>query len=174
MHHALHVIEILLGLERVVDAVIASFVKFFVAQVGIVAEMRAPGRFDQSMRHQSAGRDNGIHDAAIDQLGDDQALLGTVMAPASVITMKASLSRAMASSTSAASPSWRPVNAVLDIARTRSSIGVNLLEIERLERNQAVRYRIVQLALDSRAFVVLAFMMTMLCDTFMLQGKPPE
>src|SRR3989475_6443243 len=46
----------------------------------------------------------------------------TVIAPAKVMTTKQSLSRAMASSTSAASPSWRPVKAVFDIARTKSSI----------------------------------------------------
>src|SRR5438270_423306 len=45
--------------------------------------------------------------------------LATVMAPASVITTKQSLSRAIASSTSAASPSWRPVKAVSAMAREK-------------------------------------------------------
>ena len=46
--------------------------------------------------------------------------LATVMAPDKVITTKHSVSRAMASSTSAASPTWRPVNAVFPMASTRS------------------------------------------------------
>ena len=44
----------------------------------------------------------------------------TVMAPDRVITTKHSVSRAMASRTSAASPTWRPVNAVFPMACTRS------------------------------------------------------
>jgi hypothetical protein len=75
-HHALHVVEVLLGLERVIDAVVSCLVEFLVAELGIVAKMRAAGRFDQAMGHQRASRNDGIHDTAIDQLGYDQTLLG--------------------------------------------------------------------------------------------------
>ncbi len=46
--------------------------------------------------------------------------LATVMAPASVMTTKHFWSRAMASSTSTASPSWRPVKAVSAMPRTKA------------------------------------------------------
>ena len=42
---------------------------------------------------------------------------------------------------------------------------MNLGEIQRLQRNQPVGYRIVQLAVDARALV----MMTVLCGSFVLQ-----
>ena len=47
---------------------------------------------------------------------------------------------------------------------------MNLAEIQRLERNQTVGHRIVQLAVDSRALLVIAIVMTaVLRDTFLLQ-----
>ena len=51
-----------------------------------------------------------------------------------------------------------------------------LLGIERLERNQPVRYRIMQLAVDTRAFFVFALMMAMLRDAFIFcfKEEPPE
>ena len=73
--------------------------------------------------------------------------LATVIAPARVITMNASSSRAIASSTSAASPSWRPVKAVLAIARTSPSMERDFAQIERLQRNQPVLNRIVQVTI---------------------------
>ena len=47
---ALHVVQILLRLQRVVDAVVSRLIKFFVAQLRIVPEMRAAGRFHRSTR----------------------------------------------------------------------------------------------------------------------------
>ncbi len=49
------------------------------------------------------------------------AIFATVIAPEKVATTRQSGSFAMAVSTSAASPSARPLNAVFDMARTRSS-----------------------------------------------------
>ena len=46
VHHAFDVVEVLLGLKRVVDAVVAGFVKFFVAEFRVVAEVGAAGGFD--------------------------------------------------------------------------------------------------------------------------------
>ena len=48
---------------------------------------------------------------------------------------------------------------------------LDLAEIERLQRDQTIGYRIVQLAVDARAFLVIAFeMMAMRRNTFLLQG----
>src|SRR5947209_6279193 len=58
--------------------------------------------------------------------------LATVMAPERVITTKQSLSLAIASSTSTASPSWRPVNAVSAMPRTSALI---VLVLERSSGN---------------------------------------
>ena len=75
-HNAFHVVEVLLGLERVVDAVVSRLVKFFIAQFRIMPEVGAPGSLDQAMRHQRTRRDDRVHDSPIDQLRDDQTLLG--------------------------------------------------------------------------------------------------
>jgi len=48
--------------------------------------------------------------------------------------------------------------------------GSSLGDIQRLQRNQPVGHRIVQLAVDSRAFRMTA----VLRDTFVLLGQPPE
>ena len=123
-HHALHIVQILFRFERVIDAVVSGFVEeFLVAELGIVPEMSAPSRFDQSMRHQRAGGNDGIHYATIDQLGNHQALLGhghraceghddaAVSRRAPWPPARRRLRRAR-----------RPVNAVFDMARTRSSM----------------------------------------------------
>src|SRR6266567_1548306 len=47
---------------------------------------------------------------------------------------------------------------------------MNLAEVERFQRNQTIGHRIVQLAVDTRAFcVIVVVMMAMLRDTFLLQ-----
>ncbi len=46
----------------------------------------------------------------------------------------------------------------------------NLAEVERLQRNQTIGHRIVQLAVDTRALLVIAIVMTtVLRATFLLQ-----
>ena len=47
---------------------------------------------------------------------------------------------------------------------------MDLAGIERLQRNQPVRDRIVQLTVDARAFVIAVLMTAVLCDIFLLQG----
>ena len=54
-HDLFDVVEILLGLERVVDPVVALLVEFFIRNLRIGAEVRAPGRLYQAVRHESAG-----------------------------------------------------------------------------------------------------------------------
>ena len=83
--------------------------------------------------------------------------LPTVSAPASVITTKQSLSRAIASRTSAASPICRAVYAVSPIARTSSSIVRHLRQVERINRPQFVLHRIVQHAPGDRLFCFAIF-----------------
>src|SRR5271154_2580948 len=75
-HNSLYVVQILLGLQRVVDSVVSSFVEFLVAELGIVAEMGAACRFYQAVRHQGASGNYSVHYAAINQLGYHQTLLG--------------------------------------------------------------------------------------------------
>ncbi len=73
---ALHLVEVLLRLQGVVDAVVARFVELDIVHLGIVDVVRAANALDQAMRHQGAGGDQGAHDAAIDEVGDHQSLLG--------------------------------------------------------------------------------------------------
>ena len=50
-HHFFDVVQVLLRLQRVVDAVVALLVKLGVGNVGVVAEMCAPRGLDQAVRH---------------------------------------------------------------------------------------------------------------------------
>ena len=118
-----HVVQVLLRLQRVVNPVVALLVELARRRLrGCSGSGRA--RWPPPVRAPSARRSRRSHSRCRDRSirRSISPCLATVIAPARVITTKQSLSRAMASSTSAASPSCRPVNAVLDIARTRSSI----------------------------------------------------
>ena len=129
--------------------------------------MSATGGFDQSVRHQRAGRNDRVHDAAIDQLGDHQALLGHGHRAGECHDDEAFL---------VARHGLEHVGSFAELAAGKRGPGhgahqvvdgVNLAGIERLQRNQPVRYRIVQLAVDARALV----MMAVVRDIFLLQGK---
>ena len=50
-HNLLDVVQVSFRFQRVVDAVIALFVEFFVGDIGVVAEVGAPGRLHQTVRH---------------------------------------------------------------------------------------------------------------------------
>ena len=80
LQHVLHdpgrFFEIALQLERVVDAAIAGVVELLVAPVRIVAKVRVAALLDEAVAHQGAGADDGVEQALIDHLGDEQALLG--------------------------------------------------------------------------------------------------
>ncbi len=71
----LHVVQIGLRLERVIDAVVSGLVQFHIVHLGVVAEVLASGSLDQPVGHQRAGGDDGMDEAMVDQIGDDQALL---------------------------------------------------------------------------------------------------
>ena len=71
------------------------------------------------------------------------------------MTTKQSLSRAMASSTSAASPICRPVYAVSPMARTSSSMVRHFDKIQRKHRPELVLDRIVQHPPGDRLFFLL-------------------
>jgi hypothetical protein len=89
------------------------------------------------------------------------------------MTTKHSLSRAMASSTSAASPSWTARERCFGHRAHEVVNGLNLAEVERLERNQTVGHRVVQLAVDACSLLMLAVVRAAgLRDTLVLQGEP--
>ena len=73
---ALHEVEVRLRLQRVVHAVVAGLVQLDVVHLRVVAEVRAPRGLHQPVRHQRAGGDNGVDDAVVNQIGDHQPLLG--------------------------------------------------------------------------------------------------
>ena len=68
--------EVALQLERVVHAAIAGVVELLVAPVRVVPEVRAAALLDQAVAHQRPGADDGVEQALVDHLGDQQALLG--------------------------------------------------------------------------------------------------
>ena len=118
--------------------------------------MRAPGRFDQALRHERSGGNDRIHDAAIDQFGNHQALLGHGHRAGQRHDYEAFfVSRHgleyIGSLAELAAGERGPGHGAHQIVD-----GMNLGEIERFERDQAVGYRIVQLAVDARAFFVIA------------------
>ena len=137
-HDFFDVIEILLGFERVVDAVVALLVEFLVGDFRIGAEVRSPGGLDQSVGHQSAGGDDGVHDASVDQLGHDHGS-GQCHDDKSVFVERHGLEN---------------VGGLAELAPGEGGLGhcahqavdrVDLGEIERLQRNQAVFDGIVQM-----------------------------
>ena len=104
LHDFFHVIEIRFGLERIVDAVVAGEEELAIVHFWIVAEMRKPGRFHQSVSHERAGGNDGFDDAGLHEVAKNKTHFRNGHRAGSVMTIKQSLSRAMASSTSAASP----------------------------------------------------------------------
>ena len=70
-HHALDVVEVLLRLQGVVNAVVTLLIKLSVWNIWVVAEMGAAGGFDQSVRHERARRNDSVDDTALNQFGDD-------------------------------------------------------------------------------------------------------
>src|SRR5437899_1736347 len=132
--------------------------------------MSAPGRFDQPMRHQRPGRNNRVHNAPIDQLGDHQALLGDGHRTGERHDDEAVL---------VARHGLQHIGSFAELAARKRRLGhrahqvvngMNLAEVERFQRNQTIGHRIVQPAVDTRAFcVIFVVMMAMLRDTFLLQ-----
>ncbi len=104
IHHYFYGIQIHFRLERIVNSVVPREEKLVVSHFFVVTKMRAAGSFHQAVSHQRAGGNNRFHDAGLNQVAKNQAHLANGHAPERVITMKQSLSRAMASRTSAASP----------------------------------------------------------------------
>jgi hypothetical protein len=73
-HYHLDVIEVALRFERVIDAVVPGLVEFFVIHCRVVAVMGLAGGLDQAVRHQSAGGDDGLDDAVVDKIANDETL----------------------------------------------------------------------------------------------------
>ena len=133
-------------------------------------EVSAPGRFDESVRHERAGRDDRVHDAAVDQLGNYESLLGdrhrpgkghhdeAVLIPRHRLEHVGSLAELAAGEGRLRHRTDQAVN------------GMDLAKVERLQRDQAVFHWIVQFAVDARAFLMIAVRRS----SFVLQGRPPE
>ena len=83
-------------------------------------------------------------------------ILAMVMAPESVSTTLQSWSRAMASVTSNASPSERPLNAVLRHGAQQVGEGLHPVEVEALQRDEAVVPPVVELAMLAHAAILRA------------------
>src|SRR5277367_1347618 len=74
VHYFFHVIEIGLRLEGIVDAIVTGHKELVVVHLGgIVAEMRKTGGFDETVGHERAGGDDGLHDAALDEVAKYQS-----------------------------------------------------------------------------------------------------
>ena len=174
MHHPLHVIEILFGLQRIVDAVVSRLIQLLVAELRIVPEMRAASRFHQPMSHERAGRHDRIHNAAIDQLRNHQALLGHGHRAGKRHHNEGIL---------VARHGFEHVGRLAELASRKRGVrhrahqivdGMDLAQIERLQRNQPISHRIVQFSVDPCAFfMATVLMMAVLRDTFWFQRKPP-
>ena len=142
-HYPLNVVEILLRLERVINAVVSLLVKLGIGYVGVVAEMRAARSLNQSVRHERTGGNDGVHNAPLDQVGDDQSLLGNGHRAGKGHDHKAIL---------VAGHGFENVSSLTDLAPSEGSLrhcnhqivnGAHVGEIQRLERNQLVFNRVV-------------------------------
>jgi len=149
--HFFHVVEVLLRLDRVVDAVVTLLVKFFIGDCWVDAVVGTARRLDQSVCHQGAGGDDGIDDAAVDQFRDDQSLFGDGHGagqshdPEAVFVERHGFEDVGGFAQLAAGegrPGHGP-NQVID--------GFDLAEIERFEGNQPVFHGIVQMAIRALA-----------------------
>ncbi len=72
----LGVVEVLLELDRVVDAVVATRVELIVLHALAVLEVQHARAFDEAVGHHRARRDDGVHPAPVDHLAQHQPLLG--------------------------------------------------------------------------------------------------
>ena len=96
-------------------------VELLVGHVWPVFEVLQPGTLYEPVGHERTGGDHGLYPAAIDHLAEQEPLLRDRHRAGYGDDTEALLIRTMASSTSAASPWRRPPNAVMAMARTRSS-----------------------------------------------------
>ena len=76
LEQALHVVQVLLQLDGVVDPVVALAEELLVAHLRAVLEMEQARPLAEAVGHERAGADDRLHPAAIDHLADHQALLG--------------------------------------------------------------------------------------------------
>lgn len=69
-------IEIGLGLQSVVDAVVTGLVELYVVHLFIPHKMGFSGGFDEAVSHEGSGRDNSLDDSGVDEIGNYKPLLG--------------------------------------------------------------------------------------------------
>ena len=119
--------------------------------------MRFPGSLHQSMRHQRAGRDDGVDDSPIDQLSDDQPLFGDRHRAGQGHDHEAVL---------VAGHGFEDVDGLTQLPAGECGLGhgahqvvdrMHFPEIERLQWNQPVLDWIVQMALHTGAVMIVMF-----------------
>ncbi len=155
-HHQFDMVKVRFGLHHVIDPVVARFVEFFVVHARVVAIMDLPGGFYQAVGHGTAGGDQGVDQATITEIADDQALLGHGHGAG-----KGHHNEAVA----IAGHSFKHVHGFAKLAAGEGSIshgahqiihGFDLAQIEREDGRKFVAYRIMQLAVNACAFLLLA------------------
>jgi hypothetical protein len=117
--------------------------------------VRATGGLDQSVRHQRTGRDDGFHNPAIDQFRDDQSLLRNGHRPSQrhhdkAIFIERHRLKHISALADLSSGERRAAHRPNQIV-----YAVDLGEIQRFQRHQLVRDRIVEYAFDTFALIVL-------------------
>ena len=121
--------------------------------------MRPPHAFHQAVRHQRAGGDHGLHHAVINEVGDDQSLLGH---------RHGAGQRHHHETIFVARHGFQHLSALAHLPSGKRGVahgtdqvihGAGLRQIERLQRNQFVGNGIVQYAIQAFA-VTLVLLVT--------------
>src|SRR6185312_15065483 len=155
-HHQLHVIKVGFRFERVIDAVVARLIELFVVHARVIAIVVLAGGFYESVGHESAGGDQGVDQSAINEIADDEALLGNGHGAG-----KSHDDEAVA----IAGHGFKHVNGFAELASGEGRIrhgahefvnGFDLAQIKREDGRKFVTYRIMQLAVNACAFLLLA------------------
>ena len=148
-------IEVLLRLQRVVHAVVAGLVEFHVIHPWVVAVMLATRGLDQAMGHERASGDDGIDDALINEIADDEPLLGHGHGPGQGHDHEAIF---------VARHGFQHIGCFTKLAAGKGGIGhasnqvigsLNLPEVEGEDRRELIFGGVVQFAVDSDARAVV-------------------
>ncbi len=155
-HHQLNVVQVLLRLQRVINAVIARFIQLNIVHPWVIAIMFAAGGLNQSMRHQRSGGYHSVDQPFIDQVADDQTLLGHGHGACqghdheAVLVSRHGLKHVHRLA-KLATGKCRVRHAAHQIA---DALGLG--KVQRKNRRELVLHRIVELAVNACAFLLLA------------------
>ena len=146
-HNFFDVIEVLFRLERVVDPVVPLLIKFNIRNFRIRPEVSPPTSLDQTMSHHRARRDNGIHHPSVDQLRDDQPLLGDSHRASKGHHDESVFVQRHGFEHIGRFPQLAPGEGRLRHRTNQAVNGMNFGEIERFQRDQPVFDGIVQITI---------------------------